>query len=304
MSFIKSPLLNHSLRIIIGLVFIVSAVFKLIGVDAFEIYIFSFEFFGLPLASILARLIISSECIIGVLLILNINFDVIKKITAGILAAFSVFLTWQIIQGNNENCHCFGEIIQFTPTESLLKNILLLIFLFAIWKNSGFNIKHASSLRLFLIVFVFVFPMILIPPDFMLKWPQMEQNTLEIASKRAQNNPNLQAAKITEGKKIVCMLSTKCGYCVRAANIISVIAEKNDLNNAIVYVFFGEPTDLPEFWKESNSTQFDYTFLPSRAFFEIAGPSIPSIYLSDNGVFTQQFNYRNIDEQAIIDFLK
>jgi len=39
-----------------------------------------------------------------------------------------------------------------------------------------------------------------------------------------------------------------------------------------------------------------------RPFFQIAGPSVPSIYLSDNGKLKQQFNYRNINEQTIATF--
>ena len=56
----------HILRILIGLVFITSAIFKLIGIDAFEVYMFSLQWFNLPVASVIARLIISVEFIIGI----------------------------------------------------------------------------------------------------------------------------------------------------------------------------------------------------------------------------------------------
>ena len=42
----------HILRILIGLVFITSAIFKLIGIDAFEVYMFSLQWFNLPVASV------------------------------------------------------------------------------------------------------------------------------------------------------------------------------------------------------------------------------------------------------------
>jgi uncharacterized membrane protein YphA (DoxX/SURF4 family) len=81
----------HILRILIGLVFITSAIFKLIGIDAFEVYMFSLQLFNLPVASVIARLIISVEFIIGVFFITNIQFKLISKITFGLLISFCVF---------------------------------------------------------------------------------------------------------------------------------------------------------------------------------------------------------------------
>ena len=301
---IHNKTLLHCIRIFIGLVFIISSVFKLIGIDAFEIYIFSLQLFGLPFSSIIARLVISGEFILGILLIANIDFSLVKKITFAVLGVFSIFLLIQIISGKTENCFCFGEMIQLSPAESLIKNIVLLFLLWLIRNDSGFRIKYASSIQLFVIVFALLMPVLLSQPDFMLKWPQMSQDTLSIAAKRTANSQELQPLKPAEGKKMICMLSVTCGYCIHAANKISVIADKHQLNDEIIYVFAGDEAELPLFWEKSKSTHFNYTFLPFRSFFDIAGPSIPSIYLSENGEFKQQFNYRNIDEKAIADFFE
>ncbi len=292
----------HTIRIIIGAVFIASAIFKLIGVDAFEIYIFSLQWFGLPVSSIAARLIISGELILGFLLITNINFDLIKKITLGVLIIFSVFLSIQIFQGKTENCHCFGEIIQLSPTASLIKNIILIALLLAAFRNSGFNIKQAANIRLFIISFAIVFPPIISPPDFMIQWEQVSDDALSIAGKRMNNDTTLQAAGANEGKKLICFLSLQCNYCIQSATKISIIAANKNLGDNVLFVFMGDEKDLPAFWEKSNAKPFNYTFMPMRPFFQIAGPSVPSIYLSDNGNFKQQFNYRNINEQTIATF--
>ena len=294
----------HILRILIGLVFITSAIFKLIGIDAFEVYMFSLQWFNLPVASVIARLIISVEFIIGIFFITNIQFKLISKITFGLLIYFCIFLIIQILSGNKENCHCFGEIIQLNPTSSLIKNLLLLFILFLIRRDSGYNIKYSSSIALFVLVFAIAFPMLYSPPYFAVKWPQMPTSTLEIAAKRAQNNQLLQTQQAASGKKIICFLSVSCSYCVNGANKMAIIAENNQLNDEILFVFTGDEMLLPEFLEKSNAPRFNYVFLPMRDFFSIAGPSIPSIYLSDNGKFIHQFNYKNIDEATIISFLQ
>lgn len=301
---INNPVAAHIIRIFIGCTFIVSAIFKMVSIDAFEVYLFSLQIAGLQFATILARLVITVEFVLGVFLIGNIRFRQTYNLTILILIVFSIFLIIQLLKGSGENCYCFGEIIQLGPVESLIKNIVLIGLLFLIRKDSGFNLKYAKSIQLFVMVFAFVFPIFYSPPYFIISWPQMSETSLNIAAKRMQNSEVIQTTNAGEGKKIICMLSVTCSYCVHAANKISIIAENQQLEDKMVYVFTGDPKDLPEFWENSRSQKFPYVFLPMREFFSIAGPSIPSLYLAENGEFKQQFNYKNIDENTIKAFFQ
>ena len=53
-------------RIIVGGVFILSAVSKLFSMESFELYIFSFGFAGFDICAIAARVLIIAEFIIGI----------------------------------------------------------------------------------------------------------------------------------------------------------------------------------------------------------------------------------------------
>ena len=98
---------------------------------------------------------------------------------------------------------------------------------------------------------------------------------------------------------MICMFSVTCQFCERAATKVSVMANKYNLNDNIIYVFTGDENKLDAFWKESNSQQFNYVFLPHKSFFRIAGPTVPSIYLSDSGKIIKQYNYRSLNEKEI-----
>ena len=65
--------LNSAIRIGIGGMFVIAAILKLISVDEFEIYIYSFDIFGFVATSLLSRLLIAGELILGVFLIFKIN---------------------------------------------------------------------------------------------------------------------------------------------------------------------------------------------------------------------------------------
>ena len=83
---------KYALRVLLGILFIFSALAKLISVDQFEIYIFGFRLFGLGLSYLIARAIIVMELTLGILLILNLNSQAIYITSFLLLAFFTLFL--------------------------------------------------------------------------------------------------------------------------------------------------------------------------------------------------------------------
>ena len=142
-------------KCLLGVLFILSAVLKFISIDAFERYLFSFTLFSFNFCSFAARLVIAAESLIGFAFILNYRHKLLCRITAVVLAVFSCFLLYLVFVGNEENCHCFGEVIDMRPEESLSKNVGLAILLAVVWRYSGK--KEILSRWLAHIVFVAVF---------------------------------------------------------------------------------------------------------------------------------------------------
>ena len=62
---------KSALKVLLGLVFIVSAVLKLFDMDKFEIYIYSYHFFSLNFSFLVARAAIIVELVLGIGLIFN-----------------------------------------------------------------------------------------------------------------------------------------------------------------------------------------------------------------------------------------
>lgn len=291
----------QTLRIITGIVFVLSAVFKLISIDVFEIYVYSLEFVNFAVSAVFSRLLIAVELLLGILLIFNIHFKKVRIITILLLSVFTIFLLFQIIKGENENCHCFGELLKLSPLESLIKNLVLLVFLFIIKKELPFKVKAASSIFLFATTFSLVLPFFISPPDFLVNYEQEGMNK-ERVSKLIQENKTIQPLNTNEGKKMICLFSVTCPYCELAANKISVMANKYGFENNIIYLFTGDINKLETFWEASNSDKFTYTFLDQKDFFQIAGPGVPTIYLLENGIIKVQYNYRSLNENEIYDF--
>ena len=81
-------LIKDILRIGIGGMFVIAAILKLMSIDEFEIYIYSFNVLNFLLTSFVSRIIIAGEFILGLFLILKINYKFTWNATMIVLILF------------------------------------------------------------------------------------------------------------------------------------------------------------------------------------------------------------------------
>ena len=132
------------IRIVVSILFILSAVAKLypsplMGISSFETkYLGAIGIEG-DLSKVISRLLIGFEFTLGIFLLLPFYLKkIVIPTTIVLLGAFSLHLSFQVFQGDASNCGCFGELIPMTPLEALIKNILsigLLILLVTVFKE-------------------------------------------------------------------------------------------------------------------------------------------------------------------------
>lgn len=123
-----------ALKMLLGMVFIVSAVSKFVTLDAFEIYVYSFGLFGLGLSFYVARLVIGLELVVGAALMSNRHHRFSTVSAISFLLAFVVFLVYAQLIGRTDSCHCFGDLMPFNPVQSILKNAVLVLLLLLVYK--------------------------------------------------------------------------------------------------------------------------------------------------------------------------
>jgi uncharacterized membrane protein YphA (DoxX/SURF4 family)/thiol-disulfide isomerase/thioredoxin len=136
-----------TIRILISFVFFLSAIAKLYPNPSYALTYFEvhqLEPMGIPLsvAQYLSRILIGVEFAIGFLLLLPFFLKrVIIPVTIFMLTVFIVELGLEIIfKGNAGNCGCFGTLIEMTPLEAMLKNIVsiaLLVWYYFLTKNTS-----------------------------------------------------------------------------------------------------------------------------------------------------------------------
>jgi thiol-disulfide isomerase/thioredoxin len=160
--------ISWSIRILVALLFLVSAIAKLypspyFAISTFEVKQLYTLGFSDTLAPYFSRILIGIEFALGFLLLSN-NF--LKRITipatVGLLSVFIIHLSYVtfLSGGNSGNCGCFGELIPMTPIEAIIKNIIavgLLIWLWRISENDKkSNIWMLTSITLACILGLFM----------------------------------------------------------------------------------------------------------------------------------------------------
>lgn len=290
----KRKILIHSLRLLLGIIFIISAIAKYMTIDRFELYIFSQGIFTFDLSGIFARIIISAEACLGLLLLLNLYFRIVFRFSVITLIIFSIFLAFKMITAGSENCNCFGDLIEFNPFESLIKNSILILLLWCIRKNQGFAFRYDKIALIILVTGSLIIPSLLSPPDIIYRELYKAKYNIKPGQRVVLSDTTL---GIDQGKKVAAFFSLGCKYCLLAAQKISIIASTLKLESEIVYIFFGDKINIDRFWEKSQSTKFRYTFLPFKELFEITGGHFPTILFLDSGYVKNRTGYRDLSEK-------
>lgn len=134
-------------RIVVSVLFLLSAVSKMFPIWMFEKQMIDLGFADWCTAPYFVRLIIALELAIGIA-ILQKHFlrRFVIPVTILLLIAFCVHLSMEIAaHGSSGNCGCFGQLIPMTPVEALIKNILTIGIIIYIYRNVSEHEKGKNN---------------------------------------------------------------------------------------------------------------------------------------------------------------
>lgn len=243
------------IRILCAGLFVLSAVGKLstetvFDKPGFSIYNFEKNFltkgFGIEagIAQILSRILIAIEFSIAVSLLLP--FYVKKVVIPGtilLLAIFSVHLGYQSIIGETGNCGCFGSLIEMTPFESLIKNLVtiaLLILLVTKFKSNWDDKQNIFPVLGTGVIFVFLL-FVFVP---MKELNGTSNDSVQIDEEHYESGYANYFSDIDEGKKLLCFFSPTCEHCQETGKkITEMIQEYPDLMPEVRIIFMDEAGD-------------------------------------------------------------
>ncbi len=128
------------LRIIISLIFFLSASFKLIDQDPTIRYLESLNWLPDNLVSIVVILVICMELILAIALLIPRTIEISAFISLTMITIFTFILLTNSAQPGDVDCGCFGSMGPELGIEySILRNIGIMIFLAIIIKSNNMD---------------------------------------------------------------------------------------------------------------------------------------------------------------------
>lgn len=287
---------KYVFRVLLGILFLFSAIAKLIGIDAFELYLFGFGWFPLGTAYLLARLVIAAEFTLGILLIANFWPRLAFWGSLALLGGFTVFLVALAIAGNRDNCNCFGELINLNPVQSIWKNVGMLAVLLLSAGVQPFRIRRKGLWFALAAVVPLATVLILSPPDNWRYDSYVGRDMLNVPALREALDQGILPHSIVEGDHVVCFFSLKCNFCRMSARKLMTLRERGDFPDApiIALIGRGEDTDTTPFLTETGFRPDEVHFIEPADFLRITNGAMPLILVMHDENVVEKYNYRNL----------
>ena len=300
-------ILKIIIRIGIGVFFIASAILKLISIDNFELYIYSFNIFSFTMSGLAARAIIACELLVGILLIAKVKYKEAWWLTMLMLVGFSLLLVYVILFRNDSNCHCMGDLVEIKPSLSLIKNLLVIALMLLIRKEEDYRFRGRVTVLVIAILTAIAVPFALFPMD----------NIYNLFSKTSTKSCNeaefnsflqdsvMQDIHLDEGNFIVGVVSSGCKFCRIGCLKMSEMVTFNKIDSTkVLYFIWGDSTSVQEFRKETKSEPFLYVPINPVKAIRITDGAFPLFLFIQDGEVQRTADLRQLTENEVVSHLK
>ena len=136
MYFFNSPYFLLFARLCVGGVFIASAVTKMVDREGTAAGMSRYPFLPSGFGRFIAYTFPYLELIVGAMLVLGLFTRYAAVASVAMYVLFTALITYDLTQGQNQSCHCFGRLSseKLTPV-AVLRNLLLLAFSLIVFLN-------------------------------------------------------------------------------------------------------------------------------------------------------------------------
>ena len=294
------------LRLVVGGMFIAAAVLKLLSIDEFELYIYSFGIFNYLTVTVLARLVIAFELLMGLLLALKQFYRQVWWLMQLTLTGFTLFLIYVALFRNDANCHCFGDFVELNPLHSIVKNLITIGLLLFIRQETDYQFRFRKWLVGICFAVAVIIPFVVVPMDALYNKFKSPDDPINLTAFEAlKQDTALKEFNIKQGNYLVAFYISKCKFCRLSMKKLNTIVEKHQLDiNRIKICISGSDETIEEFKKEIALLNYPFFNISIYQSMDITAGHFPTFLYVCDGKVIKSINLRGISEEELVDFLK
>ena len=295
-------------RVLMGAVFVASAVTKYLSIDAVDMFVFEHKLFSWNVTQFLTRFLVGFEAFVGLSLIAGVCQRLVRWLAIGSLAFFTLYVLLKpvLFDVSDENCHCFGTMLILSDGQTIVKNVILLALSYFLFWQQGLKQKWCKWLCLGLFVAGTATAYTIKAPDLIVyslydKSASLDMEKFDLLLK----NEGLAALNVEKGRKVLCLYSTGCKHCKRTAIKLNVMIERHALaKEDFVVAFWGNEKNIDKFYSSTDIERLPSFLVPAMDFLSATKGRQPLVVLLEDGKVVDLFKSITLDEEKIVDFLK
>lgn len=262
------------LQYLLGIVFVFSAISKLLAPGLFEITILDQGIIETrEVAAYIGRLLIAFELFLGIALFQqNYLKKIVLPLSLVTLSGFTILLLFSVIAGDSNNCGCFGEALKMSPLEAIIKNIILIIIGVFLFRSAK---KDKNKINIPIFIFITSLALVFIVAPI--------KSYKDLKFSKYTNFTNEGRVDLTDGDKLVAIFFIDCEHCMHTAKTIVKLENETSKFNNLYILFAGEETDSVQSFLKTTNIQHPYLRISIDDFFDLIGNSPPRIYWLNDG---------------------
>ena len=292
------------IRLLLGVFFISTAVLKLLSIDSFEVYIYSFGIVNYITVTFLSRLLIFIELLIGISLIFKIYFRQVWWLTMLIIAGFTLFLIYAAIFRNDSSCHCFGSLIELDPSQSIIKNIITIVLLLFIRKEQSHDYKPLMRKWLIgiSIAVSIIIPFVLVPMDVIYnKIHSEKENINTVAFYESLSDSTYH--DLQQGRYLINYALAGCKFCRIGAEKVTMMIDRHGISHDRLKFFVGGSDEaISRFIEVSKTSDYLHWMIPAPEFMAITFGRFPLYVFIEDGKVVKAGDFRILDDDVLMEF--
>ena len=298
----SSSVLRLTIRLLLGVFFIGTAVLKLLSIDSFEVYIYSFGIVNFITVTFLSRLLIFLELAIGISLILKIYFKQIWWLTMLMMAGFTLFLIYAAIFRDDSNCHCFGSLVELNPIQSIIKNIITIALLLLIRKEQSHDYKPLMRKWLIgiSIAVSIIIPFVLVPMDVIYnKIHSEKENINTVAFYESLSDSTF--VDLQYDRYLINYALAGCKYCRIGAEKLTLMVDRHGISHdKVKFIIGGSDEAISRFIEITGTSDYEHWKIPAPQFMAITYGQFPLYVFVEEGKVVKAGDFRMIDDKLIM----
>jgi hypothetical protein len=293
----------------LGLLYIISGVLKLLPIEYLENDILRTGLSNENLVLFQSRLIVGSEFVIGGLLICCLALKKTIRLSFLFLLIYSVYLFWLMAErGNEANCGCFGQDLQMTPLQGLIKNVSIGLLSFWLLRQSPAVVhsKRQKILIAAIMVLGIVAPFVLYKIDFpektIVDGQEVQEIKLHLLYEGSADIP--MPWDLRKGKVIIMFGSLTCEQCIMTMHKLEVIKQQYP-ELPIYAILNGDLENFDAFQKATQLKNIPHTiFNGGETLVRVCGNQFPRVFLVEDSYILSVLNYPELNGENMVAFFR